>query len=110
MKSRPETEAINIQIMENEKNVMDWELNNLALELYWWVDFFNIAFFKEEPVPVPAISFEKTKINNLGHYVVGRNAFGVKENININRVHLDRSIVCILTDPCGTSLQLFFMR
>jgi len=84
------TESINIAIRENEKSVVDWELSNLARELYWWVDVFNIAFFKDQKVPVPAISFEKTKINNLGHYVIGRNAFGVKENININRAHLNR--------------------
>lgn len=83
-------ESINIHIMENEKEAHDWELNTLASELYWWVDFFNIAFFREQPVPVPAISFEKTKVSNLGHYVIGRNAFGIKENININRVHLKR--------------------
>ena len=83
-------ESINIHIMENEKEAHDWELNTLASELYWWVDFFNIAFFRDQPVPIPAISFEKTKISNLGHYVIGRNAFGIKENININRVHLKR--------------------
>lgn len=96
MKEKPMGETINIQIMENEKSVNDWELNSLAWELYWWVDLFNIAFFKERPVPVPAISFERTNVNNLGHYVVGRNAFGVRENININRVHLNRPMWDIL--------------
>jgi hypothetical protein len=88
--TKPLNERINIHIMENEKEAHDWELNTLASELYWWVDFFNIAFFMDQPVPVPAISFEKTKVSNLGHYVIGRNAFGIKENININRVHLKR--------------------
>jgi len=90
--TRPLNERINIHIMENEKDAHDWELNALASELYWWVDFFNIAFFGEQPVPVPAISFEKTKISSLGHYVIGRNAFGIKENININRAHLKRPL------------------
>jgi SprT-like family protein len=89
-------ESINIHIMENEKDALDWELNDLARELYWWVDFFNTAFFKSQPVPVPAISFEKTKVSNLGHYVVGRNALGIKENININRAHLYRPLWDIL--------------
>ena len=70
-------ESINIAIRENERSVDDWELNDLARELYWWVDAFNIAFFKDQKVPVPAVSFERTNINNLGHYVVGRNAFGL---------------------------------
>ena len=38
-------EAINIEIMENEKSAHDWALSNLAWELYWWTDFFNTAFF-----------------------------------------------------------------
>jgi hypothetical protein len=89
-------ESINIAIMDNEKSAHDWGLNQLAWELYWWVDFFNVAFFKNQPVPVPAISFERTKVTNLGHYVIGRNAFGIKENININRAHLNRPLWDIL--------------
>jgi len=91
-----QNDHINIQIMENEKSAHDWVLNNLAWELYWWVDFFNSAFFKHQPVPVPVISFERTNVNNLGHYVIGRNAFGVKENININSVNLKRPLWDIL--------------
>jgi hypothetical protein len=83
-------EYINIAIMDNEKSIQDWELSSLARELYWWIDFFNIAFFKDQPIPVPVISFERTKISSFGHYVIGRNAFGIKENINLNRAHLNR--------------------
>jgi len=83
-------ESINLAIMENEKSIDDWELNSLAWELYWWVDFFNIAFYKDQPVPIPVISFSRTKISSLGHYVIGRNAFGIKENINLNTAHLNR--------------------
>ena len=90
-------ESINIAIMDNEMSAYDWGLNELAWELYWWVDFFNVALFKHQPVPVPAISFERTKVTNLGHYVIGRNAFGIKENININSAHLNRPLWDILT-------------
>ncbi len=90
------TESINIAIMENEKSVTDWELHNLAWELYWWVDLFNLAFFEGEKIPMPAISFDKANINNLGHYVIGRNGLGIKENININRAHLNRPLWDVL--------------
>ena len=83
-------DPINIAIRENEKTVTDWALSDFAKVLYFWSDIFNMEFFKDEPVPVPAISFEKAKVGNLGHYVQGRNSFGIRENININRVHLDR--------------------
>lgn len=85
-------ERINIEIMENELNASDWPLSELAIELYWWCDFFNIAFFKDTPVPIPAISFEKTSIKTLGHYIGGRNSFGIMENINLNSCYLHRPL------------------
>lgn len=91
-----QTETINIQITQNEISVSDCELYSLAWELYWWVDFFNISFFKNEPVPVPVISFERTRISSYDHCVIGRNAFGFRNNININRVHLGRPMWDIL--------------
>lgn len=94
--NRQFNETINVAIMENEKSATDWALHNLAWEMYWWVDFFNIAFFMNQPVPVPAISFERTKVTTLGHYVQGRNAFGLLENININSAHLGRPLWDIL--------------
>ena len=46
---------INIAIRENETIVTDWPLHTLAKDLYRWTDIFNSAFFKDHPVPVPAI-------------------------------------------------------
>lgn len=76
-------ERINIKIMENELNASDWSLIELAIELYWWCDFFNIAFFKDTPVPVPAISFDKTSVRTLGHYIVSRNLFGINCHLRL---------------------------
>jgi hypothetical protein len=89
-------ESISVAITNKEKGAYDWVLNDLVWELYWWVDFFNITFFREQPVTVPAISFEKTRVTNLGHYVVGKNAFGIKDNINLNSAHLNRSLWDVL--------------
>ena len=89
-------EPINIQLMENAKKANDWSLNKLASELYWWVHSFNIAFFEDQPVPLPVISFEKTKITSLGHYVPGRNPLGLLENINLNLAHLKRPLWDVL--------------
>ena len=36
-------ESVNIAIMENETSAADWALSDLAFELYWWADFFNIG-------------------------------------------------------------------
>jgi hypothetical protein len=89
MKTNLLNDPVNLAIMKNEKYAFDWVLNNLAWELYWFADFFQIAFFKDEIVPTPALSFDNTNIRVLGHYVIGRNAFGVRDNININEKHLN---------------------
>jgi len=83
---------INVAIMENELSA-DWEMNNLAWELYWWVDFFNAVFFKGEPVPIPALTFEKTRVNNLGFYRIGFNDWAVRDQINLNRLYLNRPLI-----------------
>ena len=93
---RQNIEKINTAIMANENDALDWALCSLSSELYWWTAFFNIAFFKTQPVEMPVISFEKRSVKNLGHYVKERNGFGLKENININRCHLDRPLWEIL--------------
>ena len=89
-------ESVNIAIMENELSAVDWELNELAWTLYWFVNLFQIAFFKEHPVPIPALTFERTRVNNLGHYRSGRNDWAVKEQINLNRRYLSRPLWTIL--------------
>jgi len=91
------SEKINIEIMENELSATDWSLNSLARELIWWVYFFNTSFFKDKQVPLPALTFEKARVNNLGHYGIGRNSFAVKEQINLNRLHLDRPLWNLLS-------------
>lgn len=61
---------INNKTMENKVQGGNWEINSLSWELYWWVGFFNIAFFKATPVPEPVFSFEANREKSLGHYPV----------------------------------------
>ncbi len=89
-------ESVNIAIMENELSAIDWDLNPLVNELYWFVDLFQIVFFKDQPVPIPALTFEKTRVNNLGHYRIGRNDWAVREQINLNRLYLYRPLWSVL--------------
>ena len=91
-----QTDPITIAIKKNTIRAQDWALSELACRLYEWIDIFNAELFKDQPVQVPVISFEKTCVKNLGRYKSGRNAFGVKETINLNRVHLNRPFADIL--------------
>lgn len=86
------TEEINHKIRDQELSASDWELWQLAWELHWWVDLFQIVFFKDEPIPIPVLTFESDRSNTLGFYRVGRNDWGVKEQININRKWLHRPL------------------
>jgi len=97
MPAHPNIEKINLEIRQNELRAHDWELNNLAWELYWWVDFFNILFFKNQPSPIPILTFENARITTLGHYRIGRNDFGAREQINLNRKYLHRPMWCLLS-------------
>jgi DNA repair protein RadC len=91
------SDRINLEIMENELGATDWSLNPLAWDLYWFVDLFQAVFFRNKPVPIPALTFEKARVNTLGHYRIGFNDFGVKEQINLNRLHIGRPLWGVLS-------------
>ena len=84
-------------IMNNENGVKDWMLNDLLWEIYWWFDFFNIAFFKAQPVPPPPISCKKGNLT-LGHHIIGEGDFDSKQNCY--KVHLCRPLWEILVISC----------
>ena len=97
-KNRTElTEQVNYEIRDNQLQADDWDLYLLGWELHWWVDAFNILFFKDTPAPVPVLTFESERVNTLGHYRIGRNDFGVRNQININRKHLQRPLFDLLS-------------
>ena len=86
---------VNKAIMKNEIEEKNWPMNELAKKLYDWVPLFNKAFF-EEKVSLPILSFEKTQKKVLGHFQPGYNSFGAKNQINLNKNHLDRAFFDLL--------------
>jgi len=79
---------------DNTPNSHEWELGDLARKVLWWADIFNNAFFKDQSVPAPPISFKKPNLMIFGHHANGSNEFDLKQNIG--RVHLTRSLWEIL--------------
>ncbi len=74
---------INSKIKEYESNVKNWDLNKDAKQYYIWFDRFNKQFFNDK-LEQAVISFEPTRINNLGYYHTERNGIGIQDNINLN--------------------------
>ena len=58
------TEKINVGIMENKLSATDWSLNPHAWDLYWFVDLFQAEFFKDTPVPTPALTSALTHMED----------------------------------------------
>ena len=93
-------QAINIAVKENEIKTKEWRFSYLSEELYTWFDLFNERFF-DNALKTPVISFERTRVNTLGHFVIDRNSFGLKWNININSLYAH----CTLGDTLATLLH-----
>ena len=79
--------ATNMAIKENEIRTKESRFLDLSEELYIWFDRFNERFF-DNTLKTPVISIERTRVNTLGHFVVDRNPFGLKWNINLNRLYM----------------------
>ncbi len=77
--------------MENEICATEWYLNELSIELYWWYKFYSIAFFKDEPIPIPVLTFERSQVNNLGFFRLGLNDWAVRNQVNLNKLYLHNS-------------------
>jgi hypothetical protein len=81
-------EITNATIKEHEIQTEDWLFSRLSGQIYLWVDRFNEHFF-DLKLQIPVISFRRTRVNTLGHYIIDRNEFGLKWNINFNRLYVD---------------------
>ena len=88
-------ETTNAVIRSHEIQTDEWQFSKLSEQLYTWFDRFNERFFHDE-LQTPAISFRTTGVNTLGHYVIDRNEFGLKWNININQLYTDRPLMMTL--------------
>jgi hypothetical protein len=84
-------EIINATIKEHEIRTDGWKFSKLSEQIYCWSDRFNEHFF-DLKLQIPVISFRRTRVNTLCHYVIDRNEFGLKWNININRLYADLPI------------------
>jgi hypothetical protein len=67
----------------------------IVATLYAHVDWMRTEFFSGQ-VPEVVLSFDVTDKRTLGHYHIKRNGVGVRWAVNLNPVHLSRSVYRIL--------------
>ncbi len=82
--------------MDNQQRVPSLLENELVGELSWWVSTFQIMFFKNQPIPTPMLTFEKTRVNTLGSHRTRSDNGTARGQINLNGLHLDRPLWSIL--------------
>ena len=84
-------------IMTSNKNLTEIDLDHLVYEIYWFIDFFNTAFFNRHMVSVPILSFEINRQKSLGHYPVKGKTNGEGKDINIYKINPHQNLWEILT-------------
>ena len=82
--------------MTSIKNLKENDLDHLVYEIYWFIDFFNTAFFKIHRVSVPILCFEFNRRKSLGHYPVEGKTYGEGKNINIYKINPHQNLWEIL--------------
>lgn len=70
--------------------------DGLERDLYWWIDFFNIALFKKEIVSPPLLTFQKSRVTTLAFHEIHCNGIPGMIRININRRYIDHPMYDIL--------------
>lgn len=95
-------EQINVAVRAHEVST-EWHLKDMAMELYRFFELFNIEYFSKR-LPLPLLTFKKSRQNNLGHFLSGRNDIGAQYEINLNSKHITRplilSLVTLLHEMC----------
>jgi len=94
-----------------------WKHQELAKQLYGWTDIFRDRLIdpvaipgKEGKLPAPVIGFQSFDYRTLAYYRLGKNAFGLDDEIILNEVHLDRPLYSILETVLHEQIHLWQQR
>ena len=104
-------------VRKNAEGNPTWEHQELADQLYQWTDIFRDRLIdpvvvpgKEGKLPGPVIGFESFDYRVLAYYRLGKNAFGLDDEIILNEVHLQRPLYSILETVLHEQLHLWQQR
>jgi hypothetical protein len=76
----------------------DWEWQEIAGQLYVWIDRFNDRFFGRE-MPEAVLSFERIDYRVLAAYTLRRNPQGLLYEITLNTPLSDAAALADVGDP-----------
>jgi len=88
--ARNQTEAINHALRRHQSDTQDWPLSDVAQDLHAWAERMIIEFRLE--IGMPALMLERLHWRRLGHFRRGRNGFGLKDEIAINKRHIENRL------------------
>jgi hypothetical protein len=79
-------EPINDQLKNHQIAAEDWEIHKYVTEFLTWAERF-ISEFKLK-TSIPAILVDRLHPKRYGHYRLGRNGFGLRNEIAINKTYI----------------------
>lgn len=82
-------ETINRALRRHQVKVDDWDFRKVAADLHTWAERMVLEF-KLETEEVPALMIERLRMC-LGHYRIGRNGFGINDEIGLDERHVRAS-------------------
>ena len=104
-------------IRYNAENDTTWKYQKLAKSLYGWTDTFRDELIdpiarldRQGKLPGPVIGFERFDIRVLAYYRLGKNAFGLDDEIVLNERHLERPLYSILETVLHEQIHLWQQR
>jgi hypothetical protein len=83
-----ETEKINQDLKQHQVGTKEWDYRNVTESLHLWSERFILEFKLQ--TSMPAIQIERLKQDRYGHFRYGRNGFGLRNEIAIDKDHIQQ--------------------
>lgn len=109
-------EQAKTSVRKHAESDLTWKHHEIAGQLYGWTDRFRdrlidpVARIDRSTLPGPVIGFDSFDYRILAYYLLGKNAFGLEDEIILNEAHLDRPLYCILETVLHEQLHLWQQR
>jgi len=84
-------EKINVDLKDHQIHVKNWDHKSLIRNLHIWTERFIFEFKLQ--CTVPALRLDRLRSNVYGRYRIGRNGFGLLNEITINEQYINEDIV-----------------